>query len=173
MLSRYHCWVFENRKQESDETLRYWVIQEAEFQTIAAETIRGLTLKDSSKSSEVKRRTQFTNFANDKSRGRELYQGKQKRQFVCMHCGGAHGIWNCTEFQKLNVSQRWDFAKQFYLCFRCLCDSHRGQQCLRSRICGVHGRKEIHHYLLHKDKTYQSIIGTGHGNIANNQTKHH
>ena len=43
MLARYHPWVFQNRKQKSVETLRYWVIQEAEFQTIAAETIRGLT----------------------------------------------------------------------------------------------------------------------------------
>ena len=122
------------------------MIQEAEFQTIAAETIRGLTLKDSSKFSEVKRRTQFTNFANDKSHGRELYQGKQKQQFVCKHCGGANGIWNCTDFQKLNVSQRWDFAKQFYLCCRCLGDSYRGPQCPRSRICGVICCKEIHHY---------------------------
>ena len=87
MLARCHRWVFQNRKQESVETLRYWVIQEAEFQTIASATIRGLTQKDSSKFSKVKR-TQFTNFANDKSRGRELYQGKQKQQFVCKHCGG-------------------------------------------------------------------------------------
>ena len=89
MLARYHRWVFQNRKQESVETLRYWVIQEAEFQTNAAETIslRWLTQKDSSKFLEVKR-AQFTNFANDKSRGREFYQGKQKRQFVCKHCGG-------------------------------------------------------------------------------------
>ena len=56
MLAKYHHWVFENRKQESVETLWYWVIQEAEFQTIAAETIRGLTLKDSSKFSEVKKK---------------------------------------------------------------------------------------------------------------------
>lgn len=53
-------------KPESVENLRYWVIQEAEFQTIAAETTRGLTLKDSGKSSDSKKRhSQFTNFSND------------------------------------------------------------------------------------------------------------
>ena len=59
MLARCHRWVFQNRKRESVETLQYWVIQDAELQTIAAETIRGLTQKDSSKFSEVKR-TQVT-----------------------------------------------------------------------------------------------------------------
>ena len=42
MLARYHRWIFENSKQESVLTLRTWVIQEADFQTIAAETVHGL-----------------------------------------------------------------------------------------------------------------------------------
>ena len=173
MLARYHRWVFENSKEESMETLRYWVIQEAEFQTIAAETIRGLTLKESSKYSEPKRRTQYTNFANDKSSTttRESNQGRQKRQFVCKHCGGSHGIWKCNDFQKLNVSQRWDFAKQFRLCYRCLGDSHIGQQCPRSKVCGVSGCKEIHHNLLHKDKRNQSSVNTGNNADANQKNE--
>ena len=43
MLARYHRWIFKNSKQESVLTLRTWVIQEADFQTIAAETVHGLS----------------------------------------------------------------------------------------------------------------------------------
>ena len=43
MLTHYHHWVFENRKIESVEVLREWVIQEAEFQTKAVEAVQGLT----------------------------------------------------------------------------------------------------------------------------------
>ena len=45
MLARYHRWIFENKMPESVVTLRTWVIQESEFQTIASETVHGLTGK--------------------------------------------------------------------------------------------------------------------------------
>ena len=45
MLPNYHRWVFENHKEESVELLREWVIQEAEFQVRALETVQGLTTK--------------------------------------------------------------------------------------------------------------------------------
>ena len=45
MLARYHRWVFENNITESVAALRKWIIQEAEFQTIASETMHGLTGK--------------------------------------------------------------------------------------------------------------------------------
>ena len=46
----------------------------------------------------------------------------------------------------------------FRLCYRCLGDSHIGQQCPRSKVCGVSGCKEIHSNLLHKDKRNQSSL---------------
>ena len=42
MLANYHRWIFENNHLESVETLRDWLVQEAEFQTIVAETIKGI-----------------------------------------------------------------------------------------------------------------------------------
>ena len=45
MLANYNRWVFEQKKVECVETLREWIIQEAEFQTVAAETLCGLTGK--------------------------------------------------------------------------------------------------------------------------------
>ena len=42
MLASYHRWIFENNHLESVETLRDWIVQEAEFHTIAAEAIKGI-----------------------------------------------------------------------------------------------------------------------------------
>ena len=42
--------------------------------------------------------------------------------------------------------------KQYKLCFRCLGDSHLGQYCNRTRVCGINGCKEVHYQLLHRDK---------------------
>jgi len=38
-LAQYQWWVFENYHWESVETLKEFVVQEAEFQTVASETI--------------------------------------------------------------------------------------------------------------------------------------
>ena len=43
MLAQYHRWIFENHRWESVETLKEFVLQEVEFQTVASETIRGAT----------------------------------------------------------------------------------------------------------------------------------
>ena len=42
ILANYHRWIFENNHLESVETLRDWLVQEAEFQAIAAEKIKGI-----------------------------------------------------------------------------------------------------------------------------------
>ena len=53
MLVRYHRWVWENYRSESVETLREWVLQESQFQTIAYETIKGLTKPEGRQTSDV------------------------------------------------------------------------------------------------------------------------
>ena len=43
LLSRYHRWLYKNNITESVVALQSWVLQESHFQTIASETINGLT----------------------------------------------------------------------------------------------------------------------------------
>ena len=45
MLARYHRWIFETHTEEAVITLRTWVIQESKFQTVASETVNGVTGK--------------------------------------------------------------------------------------------------------------------------------
>ena len=74
----------------------------------------------------------------------------------CQVCSSQHRIWNCQEFIRKTVPERWDVAKRFQLCFRCLGDKHSGRSCQRSRACGLNGCRELHHKLLHNQNTCRS-----------------
>ena len=138
MLARYHRWMYENSEDESVETLRQWVIKEAEFQTIAAETVRGLL---------PKKEGVRTHFGQNQS---QQQVGDLKKS--CKVCDGQHGPWRCDEFKKMSVSSRWETAKRLKLCYRCLNDNHMGQDCTRSRVCGLNGCTETHSRLLHRNR---------------------
>ena len=43
MLADYHRWIFETKTPESVVALKTWVFQESTFQTIASETVHGLS----------------------------------------------------------------------------------------------------------------------------------
>jgi len=81
MLAQYHRRVYERSKPECVETLREWVIQEAEFQTIAAETLRGI-----SRSSSSTQRKDQTYFAQPR-RQSNLKDQQRDRNRACKVCG--------------------------------------------------------------------------------------
>ena len=53
ILAHYHRWIHENGRWQSVETLREFIIQEAEFQSVASETIHGLRKRGHKKDSGV------------------------------------------------------------------------------------------------------------------------
>ena len=55
----------------------------------------------------------------------------------------------------MTVLERWAFAKQSRLCYRCLDDGHIGSKCIKSRRCGVDDCTRTHNRLLHG----QQLIG--------------
>ena len=84
MLAQYHRWIYENGRWQSVETLREFIIQEAEFQTVASETIRGLSKRGSKKDNGL------TFFGNtQKSSGNQLDFGRVKSTVVIMEFGAA------------------------------------------------------------------------------------
>ena len=52
-------------------------------------------------------------------------------------------------FTQKDVSERWNLAKRFQLCYRCLAEGHHGKSCPRTRRCGKNGCHKVHHRLLH------------------------
>ena len=94
MLARYHRWIFESFKQESVLTLRTWVIQEADFQTIAAETVHGLSgqvVNETTAPTGARNKYQRTFFGDTKG-------NRDVKKLLCKVCGSSHGAWNCANF---------------------------------------------------------------------------
>ena len=139
MLANYHRWIYEQSKPESVESLREWVIQEAEFQTVASETIRGLTSRQKEGA-----KTFF---------GQADVKDKLPR---CKLCKKNHPIWRCDEFKSMDVSRRWYTAKKLGLCYRCLGEDHMGGYCTKGRICGIDDCQETHNRFLHGGKNTKS-----------------
>ena len=158
MLSRYHRWIFEKEKIESVECLREWILQESEFQTIASETIHGLsTNTNTQRKVKGNRRDGLRTFFSEPQNVAKT-ENKDILHQLCKFCNKRHGIWRCDEFRKLTVQKRWDTAKRFQLCYRCLGHDHFGKQCRRSRVCNLSGCKKVHHRLLHRDRNYDRLI---------------
>ena len=147
MLARYNRWVFEYNKEESVLSLREWILQESEFQTMATEAVRGLSGKSARPPSRPTHRQ-----GNQRTFFGEATSGHNSSKKVpCLDCGKNHGIWKCSEFSRRTVADRWNFAKHNKLCFRCLAQGHQGKDCPRSRQCGQDGCTDFHHRLLHKN----------------------
>ena len=137
MLTNYHRWLYENDKFESVVTLRDWVIMEAEFHIIAAETIKGIS-----------------GAVDDpgKQKGRSMHTNRDKdTKRKCRICDESHGAWACSVFKSLDASRRWQLAKEKKLCYCCLADNHMSKECPRRRLCPMENCKSHHHKLLHDD----------------------
>ena len=122
LLARYHRWVFENSASGSVLTLRAWFIQESEFQTVATETVHGLTGQSSNQASQP-----F--YRNNKKQaliGGTAEVGRRGKSVECQLCKEPHRIWNCQHFADKSVTERWNLAKLFQLCYRCLGKWHVG-----------------------------------------------
>ena len=134
-------------------TLRKWILHESEFQTIASETVHGLTGKIGSDA------PTYSPLRRSKNQGAYFGEVKDSRSMSnspCQVCGSQHWILNCPEFYQKTVHERWDVAKRFQLCFRCLGERHSGKSCQRSRPCSLNGCRELHYKLLHNQSTYRS-----------------
>ena len=144
LLARYHRWLFENNMMESVVALQTWILQESHFQTIASETINGLT-----------GHTSNTHLARTPNiigeRTFFIRTGACQPQPIqpCQVCRQKHRIWQCNVFKQEGVSERWNIAKRFKLCYRCLAEGHHRKSCQRTRQCGKNGCHKVHHRLLH------------------------
>ena len=128
MLASYHRWVFECEKAESVETLREWLLKEADYHTIALETVHGLGV--------------YCNRGGSRSSWKS--HGNQ-----CVVCTKDHEVEECDHFIDKTVKERWESARMYGLCFRCLQRNHIGRVCTQNRLCGINNCQHNHHKLLH------------------------
>ncbi|XP_026331715.1 uncharacterized protein LOC113239063 [Hyposmocoma kahamanoa] len=73
------------------------------------------------------------------------------RKSVCLCCGGNHSVPRCWKFSSMTVEDRWKWAKEAYVCFKCLVEKHRRFNC-KAKSCGVDSCDSPHHALLHTQR---------------------
>ena len=122
IIARYHRWIFENGKEESVIALQTWILQEAEFQTIASETVHGLMSNCTDPTSQP-----ASLYNNQQTFFGESTESHKPLNIPCLECGKQHGIWNCREFIRRILADRWNVAKRLMLWYRCLAQGHQGK----------------------------------------------
>ena len=136
------------------ETLNEWVAVEADLQTQASEVKHGFTRKY--EDSKWSRR----DGKNNKSYGASLQDGKktgneiERKGKPCRACGEAHHLEKCKVFSGWSTEKKWEAAKQFGVCYRCL-NEDLGNQCPKSKACDVTGCKKTHYRLVHESQPRQ------------------
>lgn len=136
-------------------TLNEWMAVEADLQTQASEVKHGFTRKyEDSKWSRRDGR-------NNNSYGASLQDGKkisneiERKGKLCRACGETHHLEKCKVFTGWSFEKKWEAAKRFGVCFRCLDYDHLGHQCPKSKACDVAGCKKTHLPLLHESQPRQ------------------
>ncbi|CAH8508615.1 unnamed protein product [Schistosoma haematobium] len=71
----------------------------------------------------------------------------------CSMCSYDHAIDKCPQFLALTVQDRWSHAKSKGICFVCLRQGHKVNECKMTRFCKVDSCERRHHALLHTDST--------------------
>ena len=143
MLTDFRRWIYEKSMQEGLEALRDWLLREAEFQVIAIETIKGLSVRNRESQKLLLGQTSKTN--------------KPKLSPKCPVCHNMHPVWKCHYLKTMMVKNRFNVAKRSRLCFRCLGHNHQGENCTRSQICGINKCKEkLSRYLQEDIKSFSS-----------------
>ncbi|XP_023289117.1 uncharacterized protein LOC111674124 [Orussus abietinus] len=72
-----------------------------------------------------------------------------RRSERCGYCKAAwHTTFQCPQFKKISVQERWKWARRTGVCFLCLVEKHQRSRCEAAR-CDRAGCDQAHHTLLH------------------------
>ncbi|CAB3993704.1 Hypothetical predicted protein [Paramuricea clavata] len=128
-LEIYTRWMNEHSKDRSVLSLRDWLKEEVSIRVEAIEMAHGIESEDSARYNRKQYptkggRSNPSSFfmASNNQRNSAFNKDKSPKQKPpCAFCNGPyHGIWACRQFEQRSVEQRWNFAKEKQLCFRCL-----------------------------------------------------
>jgi hypothetical protein len=169
-LETYTRWMKEHRTERSVLSLRDWLKEEVSIRVEAIEMAHGLEREEAEKNGRKPypsrfggKKTANSFFTDSGNEGNSETFGDRRPtpKPPCAFCKGPHhGIWGCRQFQQKTVEERWTFAKENQLCFRCLSKDHRGKDCQRSQQCKVNGCRQNHHRLLHRQPKSPPSSGT-------------
>lgn len=163
MVYRYNDFVDSRSSGISNlETLAKFLIREAQIANKAGTTFANDVSESSRNVTNSSRNRNFSQPTKDFSRSRQrskqvlnTTERSRSRSSVrkpdqrCKYCqNNSHKIYDCRRFAKLTVTSRWRWVKAQSLCFKCLDDYHRCNDC-DYPSCTNKGCNRLHHSLLH------------------------
>lgn len=90
--------------------------------------------------------------SGSKPAAKAVFRVSGQRQ--CLHCQGSHSTFGCPSFREKTVEQRQAWVRERKLCFNCLGEKHRAEDCKSTRSCQECKRR--HNTLLHHPTQSQS-----------------
>ncbi|CAH8650652.1 unnamed protein product [Schistosoma curassoni] len=78
-------------------------------------------------------------------------ENNSKEKAKCSVCSLDHAIYKCPKFLALTVQERWSHAKVNGICFVCLRQGHKVNECKLAKRCNVNSCEKKHHSLLHSE----------------------
>lgn len=84
----------------------------------------------------------------------KTYHVTAASELKCTFCKENHYIFNCKQFVKKPIEERYKFVQNNNLCFNCLVPNHTVFKCKQKTMCQICRRR--HHSLLHRDKQQTS-----------------
>lgn len=82
----------------------------------------------------------------------------------CPLCCDKHRLMFCQEFNKMNITKRYQFVKEKNLCFNCLSNSHQSMNCTSKSRCKT--CQKAHHSMLHFDSLIKSVRSQESSNLS-------
>lgn len=87
---------------------------------------------------------------------KKLRGAEKQSSSECGYCRKkAHQVTECRKFAKIQVKERWQWAKKRGICYRCLRGPHRYTQCKEIGCARHPDCRERHHELLHQKRERQ------------------
>ena len=71
------------------------------------------------------------------------------QSIICTFCQGSHLFWKCATYDKMNDTERFNYAKKKKLCYNCLRAKHVTKDCSSKISCSTSGCSDRHHSTLH------------------------
>lgn len=143
-LVQYYRWLKENQEEvESLITLKQWSATEADYQIQVTELKHGLRPGNCNwKPQEQKKINRLRSI------------GMKAKEKLFVRCVGRIMLTGTVMRSRVEVlKKKWATGKRLGLCYKCLGDDHLGNNCPRSRMCGLKGCPDHHHRLLHIKRT--------------------
>lgn len=83
------------------------------------------------------------------------------KRFCCILCSQDHGLFRCTTFHSMGVTERWQFVKDHDLCANCLRGNHKLDACRSGfpcKNCSARHHTLLHQYSAPEENPTQTVI---------------